>query len=233
MKRKKPAKAIAKSKQAEGKLRLTSYEIIYEPIKDTKLPRAINARLEDLHDMAFTDPRKAIEQLLALKENYPNVPVLYNFLAAAYSRVGNLKAMREMIVENYQRNPDYLFARINYAQISIQDGNIDQIPVIFDNKFDLELLYPNRNRFHVTEFAGFTAIICAYFSLTGKHDRAEMLFKALQKGAPGSEMIGFAKRYLYPSLLSRLRTLVTGKFPKKEPAATKPDSGEDDSKFEA
>lgn len=109
-----------------------------------------------------------------------------------------------MIIENYQHNPDYLFAKINYAQLCIEKREFANIPLIFGNKFDLKLLYPRRNIFHVTEFAGFTAVMCAYYCGIGKRDTAQLLFDLLKEVAPESEMVGYAKSFISPSLFTRL-----------------------------
>jgi hypothetical protein len=87
--------------------------------------------------------------LLVLKEAYPQTPVLYNHLSAAYNRGGNYKAQRELVIENYLKNPDYHFAKVNYAQLCLDNGDFEKIPEIFDHKFDLKLLYPHRNTFHI------------------------------------------------------------------------------------
>jgi tetratricopeptide (TPR) repeat protein len=194
--------SLAKFKKGGEKLHVSSYTITYDPLKnkDENLPKPDKDRLQDLYEMLRGNPKQVIEELLVLKENHPNVPRLYNFLSAAYEAIGDRAAAREIVIENYQQNPDYLFAKLNYAQICMMDGDAEKIPDIFDGKFDLKLLYPNRNCFHVTEFAGFTGVTCAYFAATGKQEIAQLLYKSLLEVAPDSNMIEFARRFLYPSL---------------------------------
>jgi len=203
--------SLAKFKKAGEKLRISNYEISYDPIKgqNDNLPKPVKDRLQDLHDMVKGgNPDQAIEELLVLKEEYPDVPMLYNYLSAAYEALGNHAASRETIIENYQKNPDYLFAKINYAQICLMNGETDKVPEIFDGKLDLKLLYPNRNRFHVTEFSGLSAVVCAYYAASGQHELAQKLYKTLLEMAPDSEMTRFALRFVYPSLLSKLSNLI-------------------------
>ena len=202
--------SLAKYKKGGGKLQFSIYTITSDPIEDQKenLPKPVRDRLQGLFKMIRGNPKHAIEELLVLIEKHPDVPVLYNYLSIAYESTGNRKAMREITFENYQQNPDYLFAKINYAQFCMMDGDFDKIPEIFDGKFDLKLLYPNRNCFHVTEFAGFTGVACAYFAATGKQDTAQLLYKSLLKVAPDSSAVPFAKRFLYPSLLTKLMNLM-------------------------
>jgi hypothetical protein len=44
--------------------------------------------------------------------------------------------------------------------------------VIFDNKFDLKLLYPHRTTFHVSEYLAFASIMVEYYMRIGEHDAA-------------------------------------------------------------
>ena len=202
--------SLAKYKKGGDKLHVSTYTISYEPMEDNSenLPKPVKDRLQILHDMLRSNPRQAIKELLVLKVNYPDVPRLYNFLSAAYGIIGNHKATEELIIENYQKNPDYLFAKINYAQICLENGDAEKVSDIFDGKFDLKMLYPNRNCFHVTEYAGFTGVMCAYFAAIGKQDTAQLLYKSLLEVAPDSEMTRFALSFMYPSLLNKLRKMI-------------------------
>ncbi|BBL73680.1 tetratricopeptide repeat protein [Methylomagnum ishizawai] len=201
------ADAIALAEKSGEELHLSSYEITHDPMpsKKDKIPRQVKMQLEELNELVYTNPEQAIPRLLQLKSVYPKMPVLYNYLAAAYGRIGDHKSSRQLIVENYENNPDYLFAKVNYAQICLNEGEVDKVPEIFGNKFDLKMLYPSRNRFHVTEFAGFTGVMCAYYSSTGNKELAKLWYKSLKEVAPDSEMVKFAKSFVHPSILTRIR----------------------------
>jgi hypothetical protein len=200
-------KPLTSKKTDDRELHVCSYEITDAPIMGNRsdLPEAIKDEVEDIYGILKSDPKRAISQLVALKKQYPHIPVLYNYLTAAYSIVGDRENVRALTFENYQKNPDYLFAKVNYAQLCLYDGEIEKIPEIFDHKFDLKLLYPKRKKFHVSEFAAFTGVMCVYFNEVGERKAAEILHSALQGVAPESEMVTFAKEFLYPSLLSKLR----------------------------
>ena len=197
--------AIAQAKQDGQEVHLLSYDIVFEPLKKTDhLPKPVQDQLDDLHDLLFTDPKSAIPPLLQLKKQFPKVPVIYNYLTAAYGRAGEHEATRQLAEENFRLNPQYLFARINYAQFCLMDGRWERIPDIFEGKFDLKLLYPKRTQFHVTEFSGFTGVMCSYFSLIGEKETAKLLYESLLEVAPDSESVRFANVFVKPSLLQRL-----------------------------
>ena len=220
-----------------------SYEISYDPLPkiNEQLPKPVKRQVDSLFHLLESDPGQAIEKLIKLKQAYPKTPILYNYLSSAYSRINDRQAAQALTLENYQENPDYLFAKINYAQLCLYEGDPSKIPEIFDNKFDLKLLYPHRNRFHVSEFAGFTGVMCAYYCLTDNRKTAELLYKSLVEVVPDSPMIAFARHFLHPSLFAKFRFWLHGKFQKKlqsvdqelarleEPSSTQ----KDDASFEA
>ncbi len=203
-------KLPATLKNDVNSLYVSSYEITDSPLKnnENKFSKADQKKVNAIFEILITNPEQAIEKLLALKERYPQAPVLYNYLSMAYSKIGNQKATCKLVLENYLINPDYLFAKINYAQICLEKGEIGKIPEIFDQKFDLKLLYPNRNIFHVTEFAGFTGVMCAYYCSIGNLDTARILFDVLKEIAPESLMVNYAKHFLHPTMITKLQRWV-------------------------
>jgi len=175
-----------KSSKIEGytPVYLTQYEITDEPIEERayrQLPKSVKERLENLYQDAQWNPQPAIVELLELKKKYPRVPQIYNYLAVAYSRVGEIGKAEAITIENIRRNPNYLFAKINYAEFCIQREEYEKIPEIFDHKFDLQMQYPNRKRFHISEFANFMGIIGLYFARTDQRELAERYNETLQE----------------------------------------------------
>ena len=75
---------------------------------------------------------------------------------------------------------------------------------ILNHKLDLKLMYPKRSTFHISEFVGFTSIMCKYYNAVGERNTAELLFKNLKQIAPEHATTKQIKRVLYPSLIGRL-----------------------------
>ncbi|VFN06966.1 MAG: hypothetical protein BECKG1743D_GA0114223_111112 [Candidatus Kentron sp. G] len=163
---------------------VSEYEITSSPLPNPtydRLPEHVRDDIERLYEQIWTKPRKAIPGLLEWIEKYPDVPILYNYLTAAYSRSGQRRKTKDVIEKNYQRNPDYLFARLNYANLCIKKGDYGEIAEIFEYKFDLKLLYPQRKRFHVTEVVGFMSATGVYFFHGGKRELAEKCYEVLER----------------------------------------------------
>jgi len=200
-----------KRKKQPGKtyrdLSLISYNITEDPLEDKyskRIPKEIREQVEELQiDINFRS-KELIPKLIDYIEKYPNVPLLYNYLSAAYSAMGDLDNLESTVLENLKRHPDYLFAKLNYADVCLQKGEPEKIPGIFDHKFDLKLLYPNRSTFHISELAGFTGIICKYYIAVGDREAAELLFKNLKQIAPKHPATKDVKKVLYPSFIGRL-----------------------------
>lgn len=228
MKKSKPRNnSVIDKNQAEPHQRL-SYEITDEPMFDNnnylKLPQSIQDELDNIH--AQLTPAKlsaknspTISRLEELVKQYPDVPVISNYLAAAYSTINSPK-FDTCVQENYQKHPDYLFARIHYADQCLEHNEMEKIKEIFKEGFDLKLLYPQRTRFHLSEFVGFGTFLCRYYVETGEQERAEMILQALKQIAPDHPAVEQASFTVEGNnLLSLIQKLASAK-PKSRKQAT-------------
>ena len=188
----------------------TEFEITDEPLDNPhikRLPPQVQARIDELYERAQSDPSQAIPELERLARTYPQVPTLFNYLSIAYLAAGDQEHATAVVRDAYRRHPQYLFARVNYANLCLQQGEIGKIPGIFNHTFDLKQLYPQRTRFHVSEFTGFAAVMCRYFCAIGARDTAALYYRMLTHVAPRHPMTRHAKRILYPPCWVRwLRT---------------------------
>jgi tetratricopeptide (TPR) repeat protein len=203
---------LLKEKFGRRGCRLIQYEIVEEPIGIAEMPDEIVEVLEELQFLIFQMPDKAIPQIEDWIEKYPENPKLYNFLAVAHDRAGNYEKAEELSIEIIKRFPDYLFAKINYAQFCLKNDEIDKIPSIFNNKFDLQMLYPRRNKFHITEFSGFMGIMGIYFFKKGDKEQAKYYYDLLKQIAPKYPLTKQLKRLLHPPIWIRLIKLIKAFF---------------------
>jgi len=186
---------------------LSEYEITDEPLGNRhikRLPAQVQARIDDLYELAQRNPTQAIPELERLVTTYPNVPTFSNYLSIAYLAAGDREKTETCVREAYRRHPQYLFAKVNYANLCLQKGESDKIPGIFNHTFDLKQLYPHRTRFHVSEFTGFAWVMCRYFCAIGERETAALYYRMLKQVAPRHPMTKHAKRALYPPFWLRL-----------------------------
>jgi hypothetical protein len=194
------------TKKNNGDLILLKYEITYDPLGDKhwrRLPLKIRQRIEELHDNSFHNPEESIPKLKELVNQYPDVPVLYNYLSVAYTNIRDYDNAEKVVLENYRRHPDYLFAKINYAHFCLKKKQFEKVPEIFDDKYELKLLYPKRSKFHISEIISFYGIMSRYFFYIEERKVAKTYYGILKKLDPGHKTTKIVKRLLYPSLLNR------------------------------
>lgn len=184
-------------------LRLLSYMVSYEPIEDSTVPDEIGDELDSLFEKAQKTPGAIIERLEELVKQYPKVPKLYNYISVAYSHLNDQVKSKYWVEQNYLKNPDYLFAKLNYAEVCMIEGKYEKVPEILDNKFDIKLLYPGREVFHITEVVNFMGIVGSYFVLAGNKEQAEFFYRSLKDLAPGHP---HTKKLKHQLLMSSLKS---------------------------
>ena len=188
----------------------TEYDITDEPLdnRDLKqLPSQVQARINALYELALHDPTQAIPALEHLVTTYPHIPLLSNYLCVAYLYSGDREKTEACVRDTYRCHPQYLFAKVNYAHLCLQQGEVEKIPDIFNHQCDLKRLYPHRTRFHLSEFTNFAGVMCRYFCAINERETAALYYRMLKQVAPRHPMTKQAKRLLYPPFWTRwLRT---------------------------
>lgn len=160
------------------------YKISYGPIKeiDYFTSEKEKERSMELYFMSTSERAKeSIPLLKDMMQKYPKNPVYYTYLANAYNDIGNIAASDEVVLAVYNKFPDYLFAKCNYALHLHRDNRVDDIPAVFDNNYELKSLYPNRKEFHIDEAISFFSVMCLYFSEKNNIKRAEIYYKLLNE----------------------------------------------------
>ena len=179
-KRQKAVVDITQSSEGE-KLGTSEFSVTYDPIKDfDPVPVKIQEELERLYHLVHRNPQNAIAPLKALIEKYHDKRA-YNYLSLAYLKLERFDDAKKIVYESYEKHPEYLFAKINYAELCLQEGKIEEIPDIFDNKFDLKMLFPERTVFHISEVLSFYSFTGVYYIKTGKLDAAILCLELIKR----------------------------------------------------
>ena len=163
------------------------YIITDEPM-DTNgsrsLPDEVQDQIEDLYDRIQVSPHGTIKELRELIERYPHMPQLYNYLYAAYQSTGRIFKAKKIMLENLERNPSYLFAKLNYAEYILHKRKFKEFTEVFDNKLTLTSLYPDRKVFHITEAISFNGVIGYYHAMIGEFHQANYHLHVLKSISP-------------------------------------------------
>lgn len=191
-----------RKRRQRGRAPARYYEVVYGAIEQpwhTRLSKETREALPALHALMLDDPRTAVTELRAWIEREP-LPMLFNWLSGAYSALGETEAVRETVRENYRRNPNYLFARVNYAELCLRDGDLPGAQEALGTAFDIRPLLGSRKRVHVSEVAGYFYAVALYHIKAGDRDGAEKIYEMLDEVAPGEPATEALRRRLHPRL---------------------------------
>jgi len=191
-----PGVAAPGAGEEEEPLASSRYEVTAEPLPDPQfeqLPAAVQARINELHGECQELPWKALPELKALIEQYPDLPLLYNFWYVACRKLGEDAEALRVLQQMLERFPDYLFGRMALADEYLQRGESEKVAEIFAGQFDLGLLYPDRKRFHLSEALAFQNLLARYFHALGDRQQAQRchaLMCELAPQDPATQQIG-------------------------------------------
>jgi hypothetical protein len=174
-------------------------------------PLSIKDKVHEIHNYLYTEPDKAINEILKIKKIYGEIPILNNYLCSCYIAIDDFKSAKTIASKNYQLFPRYLFAKTNHAQLLLQEGKTDKIPNIFEGKYHLQSLYPKRKLFHFTEFLAFMGMWSVYFNKIGERDLSKTYHKAMKKVARNHPLTHNIKKQIYPSMIERILEKFIGK----------------------
>ncbi|MBF0181820.1 MAG: hypothetical protein HQM03_17525 [Magnetococcales bacterium] len=167
-------------------VRLVSFEITYDELTDI-----FNRRLaqvpdnqQELYDCIHEDPPRAIERLKKLISQYPDIPMFYNWLCIACSKAGDHQAARTAAETSFRRHPGYLFGRLNYAEILLNEGKLREAFEVIKKTFILTELEPGREKFHFSEVLSFYGLVARYVLRLGKIKSAMHFLDLLKQVEP-------------------------------------------------
>jgi hypothetical protein len=176
------------------------YEIVYAPMRHawfTRLSREARDASEGLHALVREDPRSAVRELRAWIEREPN-PMFFNWLGGALDALGESSAAKDVVRENYRRNPGYLFARVNYATICLHDGDLAGVREALGENLDIRPFLGGRKQVHVSEAVAFFYVVALYRLETGDREAAEKLYEMLEEIGPDEPATEHLRRRLWP-----------------------------------
>lgn len=126
-----------------------------------------------LYSLANENPREAKKKVELFMKSHTDHPEVLNLLTFLYIACRKIRKADRLIEENYSKNPNYLFAKINYADLCLRRKKPQIIPEIFNKKLNLRELYPNKKMFHISEYRGFMTLMGFYHLSIGKREAAE------------------------------------------------------------
>jgi hypothetical protein len=202
---------------AKREVVLLSYQIAYDQLPTVE-PANLPMELIDedtrarTFDLLHKDPKQAIELISGLLEQHPNTPTLLNWLFAANQSLGQNAECARIAQTNYEQNPDYLFARLGYAEILLERGELDKIPDVFKGGYDLKAMYPDRDVFHVTELTAMCHFMIRFMVRKNQPEQARPYLTILKKMAPHHPATRAGENLLEGSSLKRMAQMLAARM---------------------
>lgn len=150
-----------------------------------------------LHKLAEEKPKKALKEVESLLTERPHHPEILNLQTYLLLTRRKMRRADKLIIENYEQNPDYLLGKINYADYCIRKKRLEEIPEIFNQKFDLRLIDPSRTIFHLSEYRGFMVTMGFYHLALKKKEAAEGFFYLAHTVDSSHPSVQLLKKKLY------------------------------------
>lgn len=144
---------------------------------------------------------KLIDKLNQLVIQYPTVPQLKNYLSVAFHVQGNNKKAEEVNLWTLSEHPDYLFARLNAANVHIERSELEKVPELLGELLEIKSLYPDRDLFHLAEVTGYLKVVIRYFAAMENVELAENRLTLLKEIAPDHPDTEQAEVFLWPMRL--------------------------------
>ena len=133
-----------------------------------KMPRRDKNRLWKLYEQIRGKPQVVLPKLLELQTQYPDVPVIANYLGLTYKFNQQEDQYFSTLLETRERFPDYLFGKIALAEYYLNQQDHRQVANILNRKFEIWQHCPNVKIFHVSEVRSFFSVVGTYFVRSNK-----------------------------------------------------------------
>lgn len=188
--------------------KIESYQVIYEP-KPTPglatLSQTERCEYDRLYQEALKAPKATLPSIQAFREKHPTLPEIENLLAVVYLYLRDIRQVETLIQESYQKFPDYLFARINYADQCLRKKKVEEVAKIFNHTLELSSLYPEKTLFHVSEFRGFNVLMSLYHIALKDTEKATSYYLLAKEADPEHPSVTSLEKKLFrPPLLKRI-----------------------------
>ncbi|MBI5346906.1 MAG: DUF1186 domain-containing protein [Chlamydiae bacterium] len=135
------------------------------------------------------DQEKALRILKYLIVKYPNFPLLHFLIQDVYLTQNNLKEYVQSLHQAIQLFPNDLNCKLLYADYLLRRGEFVKIEILFDGKFTLQELYPEKTTFSLYDFKHFSLLMGTYFAKIKKIQQADLYLRAVKQFINDDESI--------------------------------------------
>ena len=153
-------------------------------------------KFQELLHEAQIYPKKAYANVLSWQEKAPHIPELANLLTYLHLQHKQTKKAEALIEASFKNYPDYLFAKINYADQALRKNRPHLVEEIFPSLSLQEIMKPKKS-LHVSEFRGLTILISHYYLQTKKKDQAKLYHQKAYLADPTHPSVILLEKHLF------------------------------------
>lgn len=187
----------------EGKPYKISFDAMPQTLKE-KLPGEKLTTYLELLQQVQARPKAVYKTVKSFCQDHSDVPEVINLLTFAHIQNHRVVEAEKLIEKTFQDHPEYLFARINYADQCVRKKKLEKMKEIFPT-FDLHELCPEKEIFHTSEFRGFLVMMAHYQRALKNREKAIYYYRVAKEIEPHHPSIVYLEKKLFKkSLLRRL-----------------------------
>lgn len=150
-----------------------------------------------LYELSEQSPKKALPKVLEFSKDFPDVPEVLNLLTFLYIARRKIGKADHLIEKNFQKNPYYFIARLNYADLCLRRKEYQKFIELFNHKTNLPDLFPNKKMFHLSEFRSFMVLMSEYFFEMGSSSLSECYIYLATRIFPDHPSVNRLKKKFY------------------------------------
>ncbi len=125
-------------------------------------------KYDELTRIAESDPETASYLLMAAILKYPDNIGFYHLLEDCYQLMDEEELLNKLIVERFHRFPGDVRAVTVYLGCQVFAGNVDELEVSLDQRFDIHKQFPERESFTKFELMFFLLPVIYYYLEKGE-----------------------------------------------------------------
>lgn len=146
--------------------------------EEEKFPDELEQLFEEAQEVLEQDNEASLAQLKAFREQFPDVVYLYNNYGFLCFTLGHIEEGKAAFKTAWERFPNYPTSLIRYIESHLHDKKfIKKVPELLQYKFDLNLLFPDKEPFGFYEVATFYGVVGLYLVNIGKLDQAQICYE--------------------------------------------------------
>lgn len=129
-------------------------------------------------------PASYISTFIQKTENYPDLPVYYDYLLLCYLLEENFDSAKEVAEKMSKRFANSLFGKVGFIELNLIEENLENIKQHLQEKFHYREIFPEKGVFHVVEVLHYWYALGKYLAFSGNTEKANSCLEEIKSIDP-------------------------------------------------